>query len=171
MIFGKRVVLGPIMPPDLTSLFQWTDSAEDAAINGTHRPPSWNEQEEFWLLQQDPSRIFFAIRIKPRSEIAGYIQIREIEPVHRSAKIGIWIGEAAERGKGIGFEALELAIDYCWRQLNLRRLTLEVFAHNEAAIRLYARSGFEREGMLKSAQYVEGAWIDIVLMALQRPGG
>ncbi|WP_288991113.1 GNAT family protein, partial [uncultured Sphingopyxis sp.] len=71
----------------------------------------------------------------------------------------------------IGFEALELAIDYCWRQLNLRRLTLEVFAHNEAAIRLYARSGFEREGMLKSAQYVEGAWIDIVLMALQRPGG
>ncbi|WP_288989831.1 GNAT family N-acetyltransferase [uncultured Sphingopyxis sp.] len=103
MIFGKRVVLGPIMPPDLTSLFQWTDSAEDAAINGTYRPPSWNEQEEFWLLQQDPSRIFFAIRIKPRSEIAGYIQIREIEPVHRSAKIGIWIGEAAERGKGIAW--------------------------------------------------------------------
>lgn len=168
MIFGSRVALGPIMPPDLGQLFNWTDSVEDARLNETYRPLSWDRQEAFWLGQNDPASVFLAIRIQPHTAIAGFIQIRDIDAVHRTAKIGIRIGEACERGKGYGREALTLAIDYCWNQLNLSRLDLEVFAPNEAAIQLYDALGFEREGRLRQARFIDGQWIDVVLMALLR---
>lgn len=168
MIFGARVTIGPIIPSDIGRLFQWTDSAEDAHLNGTYRPPNWESQENFWLRTEDPASIFFAIRIQPSPEIAGYVQIRDIAPVHRSAKIGIWLGEAGDRGRGYGRDSLRLAIDYCWRQLNLRRLSLEVFAHNHAALRMYEALGFREEGVLREAQFIDGQWIDIILMALHR---
>lgn len=169
MIFGQSVAIGPILPVDIPSLYRWSDDVEAAVLNEPYRPLNWRTQEDFWLnTANDPSRIFFAIRLLGAPEIIGYLQIRHIEPIHRSASIGIRLGEAANRRKGYGREALALGIDYAWRQLNLSRMALSVFAHNEPAIALYAAMGFEREGLLRRALFIDGAWVDVALMALSK---
>jgi RimJ/RimL family protein N-acetyltransferase len=170
MIFGNAVAIGPILPVDIPALYRWADDAETAALNESYRPPNWRAQEEFWSnTAHDPTRIFFAIRAIGAPEIIGYIQIMNIEPIHRSASIGIRIGEASNRGKGYGREALQLGVDYCWRQLNLSRITLSVFAGNDAAIALYEAAGFVREGLLRRALFIDGAWVDLVPMARCQP--
>ncbi|WBO20901.1 GNAT family N-acetyltransferase [Sphingomonas abietis] len=170
MIFGRSVVIGPTLPVDVPALYRWADDAETAALNETYRPPNWRAQEDFWSnAANDPSRVFFAIRATGAADIVGYIQIMKIDPIHRSASIGIRIGERADRGRGLGREALEMGIAYCWRQLNLSRISLSVFAHNDAAIALYTGMGFEREGVLRRALFIDGAWVDLVLMALCHP--
>ena len=89
--------------------------------------------------------------------------------MHRSAEIGIRIGAEKDRGLGYGKEALALAVEFCWSHLNLNRLQLVVFKHNERAVSAYRSTGFKKEGLLRKAAFIDGAWVDIVLMAALRP--
>jgi RimJ/RimL family protein N-acetyltransferase len=95
--------------------------------------------------------------------------IQNISSVHRSADIGIRIGEEKNRGNGYGKEALTMALDYCWRHLNLNRIGLIVFRNNQRAISAYKAAGFRIEGRLKKLFYIDGAWVDVLLMAAFRP--
>jgi RimJ/RimL family protein N-acetyltransferase len=170
MMFGTTVALGPILPVDIPSLFRWSDDVADARLNEPYRPLNWHRQEAYWMnAEGDPSRSFFAIRALGAPDIIGYVQIRDIHPIHRSAIIGLRIGEAAARGQGSGREALQLAIRYCWHHLNLTRLALTVFARNDRAIALYRAAGFRQEGVMARALFIDGNWIDLMAMALLHP--
>jgi RimJ/RimL family protein N-acetyltransferase len=170
MLKGEKVTLGPIVPNDLQSLFLWDDDIEAARLNEPYRPTVWKNLENFWFNSgHDLSRVFFAIRKIGSQAIVGYVQIIEIDAVHRSAKLGMRIGNAADRGQGYGSDALRLAIHYCWNHLNLSRISLGVFGSNEPAIRFYSALGFETEGRQRQALFIDGAWIDFVLMGLLHP--
>jgi RimJ/RimL family protein N-acetyltransferase len=64
---------------------------------------------------------------------------------------------------------MRLAVDYCWNHLNLSRISLIVFGTNERALHLYMTLGFEREGLLRNAVFINGQWTDLVLMGLLHP--
>lgn len=170
MIFGEAIALGPILPVDMPSLFQWADDPEDGRFNEPYRPPNWSRQEAFWLnADGDPGRVFFAVRSRSDTDIIGYVQIMQIDAIHRSATLGIRIGKRDERGRGRGREALDLAIRYCWNHLNLSRLALSVFAGNDRAIALYRSLGFQEEGRLRRARFIDGEWVDVILMGMLHP--
>lgn len=75
------------------------------------------------------------------------------------------------QGKGIGTALMRAVIDLADNWLNLARLELEVYTDNEAAIRLYERFGFEREGRLRQYAYREGRYVDAFVMGRLRPSG
>lgn len=112
----------------------------------------------------------FAIRQKQDMRLTGYLQITNIQPVPRSAELGILIGAEADQGQGFGQEAVRLALDFCWRDLNLQRLTLFVVGDNPRAIRAYGKTGFVAEGTLRRAAYIDGAFCDITIMGALRAG-
>ena len=69
------------------------------------------------------------------------------------------------QGKGVGTALLRAYVDTADNWLNLRRLELEVYIDNEAAIRLYERFGFEHEGTLREHAFRDGKYVDSYLMA------
>jgi RimJ/RimL family protein N-acetyltransferase len=73
------------------------------------------------------------------------------------------IGNETDRGKGYGKEALSLVLQYAWRTLNLNRVQLKVFAHNERALHAYLAAGFEQEGRLRRAAFIDGRWQDVII--------
>jgi RimJ/RimL family protein N-acetyltransferase len=75
--------------------------------------------------------------------LIGNIDLRptRIEGVHA---IGMWI-LPGRRGKGGGRMLIEAAL--AARPAEVHKIELEVWPHNEAAIGLYERMGFEREGL------------------------
>jgi RimJ/RimL family protein N-acetyltransferase len=68
------------------------------------------------------------------------------------------------RGRGIGTRLLRSLLAWA-AQRGYRRIELEVFANNPDAIRLYEREGVVPEGRRRGAIVVDGAEIDLVLMA------
>ena len=82
--------------------------------------------------------------------------------------IGISVHEEWQ-GKGVGKELMHAIIDLADNWLNLTRLELEVYADNEAAIRLYERFGFELEGTLRQHAFRDGQYVDSKAMGRLRP--
>jgi RimJ/RimL family protein N-acetyltransferase len=77
------------------------------------------------------------------------------------------------RGRGIGRALMGAAIEWA-RSKGVYKITLDVWPHNEAALRLYRSFGFEEEGYLRSHyRRRSGELWDAVLMGLvlERPDG
>jgi RimJ/RimL family protein N-acetyltransferase len=170
MLLGSRISLGPVIPVDFSSLFCWANDVDAIRFDAAYRPVDLVQHQQ-WCenIGKDQSMVVFAIRKLSDPAIVGYVKISNISPVHRCADFGIRIGCEPNRGQGYGKEATALALDFCWKHLNLNRVQLVVFGHNERARRTYAATGFEPEGLLRRAAYVNGVWIDLAIMAVLRP--
>jgi RimJ/RimL family protein N-acetyltransferase len=170
MLLAKHISIGPLVPEDFGPMFCWANDATAARLDFAYRPVDMMAHQQWWDgLGKDPTKVVFAIRKIDRPVIIGYVQIAGINSTHRSAEIGIRIGSESDRGQGFGKEALRLAVDFCWDHLNLNRVQLVVFKHNHRAVRAYNAGGFKKEGVLRKAAFIGGAWVDLVPMAILRP--
>jgi RimJ/RimL family protein N-acetyltransferase len=102
-------------------------------------------------------------------EIAGYVKLGRATPVAASDHVqmitGLTVGDEFRR-RGVGRALLDAAILEA-RARGARRLTLRVLAPNEPARRLYESAGFVVEGVQRELFFLEGAYVDDVLMALE----
>lgn len=85
------------------------------------------------------------------------------------ANIGMAVCESARR-KGVGSALLEAAKDLCQRWLGVRRIELETYIDNDAALALYRKHGFVHEGIARGYALRDGVYVDVHLMALIAPG-
>ncbi len=169
MLLAKHITIGPLVPEDFGSIFCWANDAAAARLDFAYRPVDMMAHQQWWdSLGKDPTKVVFAIRKIDVPPIIGYVQITGINATHRSAELGIRICAEQNRGQGLGKEALHLAVDFCWSHLNLNRIQLIVFKHNQRAIRAYQAAGFKKEGMLRKAAFIGGEWVDLVPMAILR---
>lgn len=99
------------------------------------------------------------------AEIVGLVTgIRGAHVARRDA-VEIGLGVRSEcRRHGIG-RALMLGIERWARGMGCNRLQLRVVAANTAAITLYTKLGFAREGVLCAAALVAGQYLDELQMA------
>jgi RimJ/RimL family protein N-acetyltransferase len=79
------------------------------------------------------------------------------------ADLGLMVA-ASHRRRGIGRGLLDAAVQWA-RDSGVRKLELHVLPHNAAAIALYERFGFRREGVRKGHYHQRGRDVDAVLMA------
>jgi ribosomal protein S18 acetylase RimI-like enzyme len=104
--------------------------------------------------------------------IAGYVQIGPALPIESNRHVleikGIAVDPGHQR-RGVARALIHAAIGAA-RTAGARKLTLRVLANNEGARRLYAASGFEVEGVLREFFYLDGRYVDDVLMALPLTG-
>jgi RimJ/RimL family protein N-acetyltransferase len=63
---------------------------------------------------------------------------------------------------------MNLILQYAFTELNLRRVTLDVFEYNPRAIRSYEKAGFRHEGRLRGAILREGKRWDMLFMGILR---
>ncbi|WP_327091619.1 GNAT family N-acetyltransferase [Nonomuraea sp. NBC_01738] len=73
------------------------------------------------------------------------------------------------RGQGIGTEAQRELVAYLWAHSRAERIEAITDVTNLAEQRALEKAGFEREGVIRRAQWREGAWHDQVLYSQVRP--
>ncbi len=72
------------------------------------------------------------------------------------------------RGKGLGSIAQRLLADYLFETTPVQRIEAGTDVDNHPEQRALEKAGFEREGVLRSAQFRGGRWRDIVLYSRLR---
>jgi RimJ/RimL family protein N-acetyltransferase len=169
MISGQAVSLTELREGDRDALFRWINDPDVVHFNAPYSPVhSPNHAQWFENLAKDKSRIIFAIRTADSAKLVGTIQLADIHPIHRSAELIIRIGTEANRGIGLGSEAVKLLVQFGFQHRNLLRIWLRVFADNVRAIRSYEKAGLVREGVQRRACFINGRWRDLVMMAVLR---
>ncbi len=139
-------------------------------------PEGWLISDGAWRTSGEERRFLRALRryqdaavfvAEAPEGIVGRLSLgRDPHPASRHvADLGLMVA-ASHRRRGVGKALLQQAVDWA-RDVRVRKLELHVFPHNEAAIALYERFGFRREGF-RQAHYRRGAeYLDAILMAYE----
>lgn len=127
-------------------------------------------RQEFEQIFCDDSGLHFLIvprEGKFAGEPVGNVNVYPVYSKRRGGNIGMWLLPKAQRNKFIQ-DALLHVIDYAFNQYGFRRLTSETVEKNRPVIRACERVGFEREGTIREARYMDGEWVDIHQYGLLR---
>lgn len=165
---GKRVSLRPPQESDIPRVLHWLNDPGTRRFLSRVHPLTELEEKRFLETTATPGGNHqpFIIIESDTHEPIGCTGLHQIDWVHRRAELGIFIGPADKRGLGLGQEAFELLIAHAFEGINLHRVTLTVFAFNNAGIRCYERIGFVKEGVDRESQFVEGRYVDVFRYAL-----
>jgi RimJ/RimL family protein N-acetyltransferase len=123
---------------------------------------------EGWIRQatEVTPQTHFAIAIGEEA-IGGVGLDLQTDVFHRSAEIGIWLGEAYW-GRGIGTEVIRAMTDFAFGNFDLCRVYARAFKWNPASMRMLEKAGYSFEGRLRKSVTKDGQTIDQMLYAVVR---
>jgi RimJ/RimL family protein N-acetyltransferase len=164
---GERIYLRPLEVEDGELLRAWLNNPENHQHLAQYRPLNAVAERE-WLegLSKRTEDFIFGIALRETQALIGSCGLHRVALPHRSAELGIQIGEAAFQGRGLGGEALRLLLAYGFETLGLHRIELRVYESNPRAIRCYERLGFRREGEKREARWWGGRWWSVFEYAI-----
>lgn len=173
---GDRVVLRPfLLDQDAAVLREMLQDPESARLTGSSHDagdlPAWDEiaEAKFWdwystrNVQHD--RLDLAIIDRASGQAVGEAVLNDWSEGNRSCNFRIAIGPGG-RDRGLGTEATRLIIGYGFERLGLHRIELQVYAFNPRARRVYEKTGFVVEGVLREALRWDDQWVDATVMSI-----
>lgn len=167
---GKKIRLRPFEERDLDGIMEWINDHEVTRTLLVGRYPMTRQMEREWLearLKGSETEVGFAVETLAGLYLGG-ISFFRILAVERHAELGLVIGRKSEWGKGYAREAMELMVDYGFRQLNFNMIYLGVLPANTRAHKIYLDLGFLEEGRLRQRVFKDGVYQDIISMSLLR---
>lgn len=172
LLRGSKVRLTALSKEDAATIATWFDDVGYLRLQETNLALPKNQVQiaaDLEELEKSSNTIVFAVRTIADGALIGTVGFYEIEWANQGAWLGMGIGEREAWGQGYGTEALGLALQYAFDELNLYRITLTVIAYNERAIALYEGAGFRREGVFREFGQRDGRRYDMYLYGLLRP--
>ncbi len=141
-----RLCLRPWQRPDLEVMASWAPFTDplDRVWNWPQQLRANGTLDMFFASQStDPTRAAWTIleRVDHRMQVAGLLQLKQIQHAESSAELGIALG-ASWIGCGYGREALAAFLPAYFGVLKFSLLRLEVSLANRRARRLYETLGF-----------------------------
>ena len=164
---GTIVYLRPITLSDVNATYlSWLHDNEvmQGIATSGYTLENLKAYVEERLLNSDVA--FFAICSQDTNEHIGNIKIDFHDKKANVSELGLLIGNKNYWGKGVGFEACKLAINYGFTNMGLRKLYLAVYENNLNAKKLYEKLGFKLEGTLRKHVMADGKLCDKYLMGI-----
>ncbi|MFD1739241.1 GNAT family N-acetyltransferase [Bacillus salitolerans] len=168
LFHGALLKLSAPRLEDIDVMVSWGEDAEYLRnIDTDIALPRRREQLEAEIGSSSNSA-YFRLRTIEKNELVGFVVIHSIEWNNRAGMLAIGIGDAANRNKGYGTDALQLILRFAFHELNLNRIGLDVIEYNERGIRAYEKVGFKQEGRMRESVYRDGKCYDRIMMSILR---
>lgn len=169
---GELVFLRAVEPEDLDIMFDMENDPEMWNISSFTVPYSKHVLRQYILdtscdLYSDKQVRLMIVRQADKKTI-GTIDITDFVPLHSRGSVGIAL-HADCRGKGYGVEALRLLMDYAFRFLRMKQLCAFIAVTNQSSRHIFEECGFQQSGILKDWLFLDGNYVDAVLMQGQNP--
>jgi RimJ/RimL family protein N-acetyltransferase len=166
------IELQPFGREDFARLIRWAVSPEFVlqwAGSGFVYPLDKAQLEEYMQPAETnpPTRKIY--RVVDEGAVVGHIELNNINYRHKFATVSrVLVGEPSARGKGYGEQMMRRIMEIGFEEFGLHRLELVVFDFNQAAIRLYEKVGFVKEGHIREARRLgNDYWSHYVMSILE----
>jgi diamine N-acetyltransferase len=167
---GKNIYLRALEPNDLEFVYVVENDESIWNVSNTQTPYSRflirqyleNAHQDIYEAKQ----LRLAICKDQDFPAIGLIDLFDYDPKNNRAGIGILILNHDNRNSGVGSEALELLLNYAFTHLNLHQLYANIDTENEISISLFTKFGFQKIGIKKQWNLVNGVYKDEALFQL-----
>lgn len=164
-------VLSSVEQRDKEALVEHLQAPEIAHNTLSIPHPYTEDDAEAWIeervshREEQPAETTFAIRA-PDGTLIGAVGAGsfDVGSSHRT-DIGYWLAKPYWN-RGIMTEAVRRYVDYAFTELDVVRLTAEVFAGNEASVRVLQKVGFVQEGRFRKHRQKDGELVDVLYFGL-----
>jgi RimJ/RimL family protein N-acetyltransferase len=133
--------------------------------------PYTREDAVQWCTVQAPeartSGAGLARAVTRHGRLVGSIDLKRTDWAAGVTEIGYWAAPEA-RGHGYLAEATEALARWTLAEVGFHRVELRVATGNAASRRVAEKAGFRTEGVARSAGYVHGGRVDLVVYSLVR---
>lgn len=170
VLVGKLVRLVPAdLESDSKLLAEWDHDSEYQRLLNSERAARFTpKQIQAFFEKEIGSMHFFMIQRLEDDRKIGMIDLSGFNWLVGNAWVGIGIGEREMWGKGHGTDAMRVLLRYAFTELNLNRVTLNVFEINQRAMASYAKAGFREEGRQPKVLCKAGERYDLIFMGILR---
>lgn len=137
----------------------------EATHPGPERAPTFGEMVSAFTREARAGRMLpFAIELN--GALVGQVTVSAITwGSMRSGHIGYWIDRSVA-GRGLVPNAVAMVCDYCFLDLGLHRLEVNIRPENVASLRVVEKLGFRPEGIRRAFLHIDGDWRDHATFAL-----
>ncbi|NDI35210.1 GNAT family N-acetyltransferase [Chengkuizengella sediminis] len=97
--------------------------------------------------------------------IVGCISLHRLDWLNKKTSIGYWL-DGSLQGQGIMTKACKAMINYSFKDLQLNRIEIRAGVNNLKSRAIPERLGFEKEGMMRMAEWVNNRYINHVVYGL-----
>ncbi|WP_451988187.1 GNAT family N-acetyltransferase [Azospirillum endophyticum] len=159
-----QVTLAPLGEAHLARSLSWinSDSVRDGLL--VDRLITIQEHRAwFAALNRDELQAVFAA--SATGIHVGNFGYRHLAPKHGTGEMWMFLGPEHQK-RGLAFPMLKAGISKGFSSLGLRKIVLHVAIGNARAVSIYARAGFQVEGVLRAEQMYRGQPMDLLRMAL-----
>lgn len=163
-ILTNRLVIRPMIKDDIADLKEWMSDKSIYTYWG--KGPSKVEKNPELLFgnERKPTKSFhLGIAIRDLNKVIGDIWVYLIES-NRMAAVAIRISKIYQN-KGYASEALSSMVKFCFEKTELKRLWAEIDIRNIASQRVFEKSGFIREGLIRDGKMVN-VWCDYYIYGI-----
>lgn len=168
-LHGLKTKLRPIKISDAPRFVKWVNDAEVGKMLAERTKKITLKEEKKWIRS-----LFDGKRKRTEKHFAidaeGDVHIGSVglflDSRKKSAKIGILIGDKNYWGKGCGYDAMKIVLNFAFKRLKLHRVELTVYSFNKRAINLYKKTSFKFEGTKREHLFYKGKYYDELLMGI-----
>lgn len=168
---GKNIYLRALSPNDAKGSYpHWLNDPEVTKYN-SHGDVLYTQQmalDYIDMAANSPTHCVFAIIRKSTQQHLGNISLQAIDLNLRSAEFAILIGEPSVYGKGIGYEAGKLLLDYGFETLSLSHIYCGTSENNAAMQRLALKLGMKEKNRRKDALLKKNILFDIIEYSISK---
>lgn len=147
---NENVKLRATEPKDVDVIFEWENDTENWLVSDTVVPYSRYQILQFIEQGSDiyaQHQCRFMIEDKNETPI-GCVDLYEFDAKNHRVGLGILIDKDF-REKGLGAEALALAVEYCFNMLEVHSIFAYILKNNERSIRMFEGLNFQHNGTRK----------------------
>ncbi|MCS7068060.1 MAG: GNAT family N-acetyltransferase [Meiothermus sp.] len=170
-----EVHLRPLVMSDLARVLEWSRDEAFCLANGWPVGlPAEQLQDWFVRLLNNPPvdlvrrGIVVTTPAYPAGHLVGFVDLRELNPLEKRARLRVAIGEEAHRGQGVGYAAGLKMLEQGFAELGLERITARVHSSNTRMRSLLEKMGFVLEGILRQHETRQGIKEDVYLYGMLR---
>lgn len=165
-LVGERVLLTRFTQADITDDYLgWLNDPEVTRFSNQRFERHDRSSSARYLKSFEGSpNLFLSIRRRDEGRAIGTMTAY-ISEHHRTADVGILIGDGSHRGGGYGQDAWNTLVDWLLSERGLRKVTAGTLALNQPMIRLAERSGMVLEGRRARQEIVDGQEVDVLYFA------
>ena len=158
---GQKASLRTPEKRDVDLIFRWENDQNNWLVSNTVAPYTHEEIEAF---VSNPPDLYEDQQMRwmiegSDGQVVGCLDLFDLDPKNRRVGIGILIDQEF-RGNGYGHEAIDLVLEFCYRDLDLHSVYAEVLASNDSSQHLFEAAGFKKVGVKQDWLWNGAGFVD-----------